>query len=58
MREANARADAGDLRRQNVAALLQVLEDFESVFAVLADHDAAKRGRQWRMSPMIKKAKM
>ena len=41
VREANARADAGELKQENVASLTAVLNDFDAIFAVLPDHDAA-----------------
>ncbi len=37
LREANARADAGEVNQENVTSLLAVLADFDAVFAVLAD---------------------
>ncbi len=41
VRAANSAADAGSLRADNVAAILQVLALFDGVFAVLEDNDAA-----------------
>ncbi|HUI82621.1 MAG TPA: cysteine--tRNA ligase [Candidatus Binatia bacterium] len=42
VRDVNAAADAGEVRRGDVPALLKVLERFEEIFAVLKDGDAAK----------------
>jgi cysteinyl-tRNA synthetase len=42
VRDVNAAADAGDVRKGDVPALLKVLEQFEEIFAVLKDDDAAK----------------
>ncbi|MEO6119849.1 MAG: cysteine--tRNA ligase [Terriglobales bacterium] len=42
VREVNTAADAGELRQGDVPALLAVLKDFDEVFAVLTDDDAAK----------------
>ena len=42
VREANATADAGDLKQQDAAQLLAVLGEFDQIFAVLHDDDAAK----------------
>ena len=42
VRDVNAAADAGDVRKGDVLALLQVLQQFEEIFAVLKDDDAAK----------------
>ena len=42
VRDANAAADAGEVGKENVPALLKVLEDFDSVFPVLKDDDAGK----------------
>jgi len=61
VRDVNAAADAGDVRKGDVPALLKVLEQFEEIFAVLKDDDAAKvratvewakaEGLQDRISP-------
>jgi len=42
VRDVNAAADAGEVRKANVPQLLRVLEEFEEIFAVLKDDDAAK----------------
>ncbi|MFZ0311080.1 MAG: cysteine--tRNA ligase [Candidatus Korobacteraceae bacterium] len=42
VRDVNAAADAGDVHQGDVPALLKVLEQFEEIFAVLKDDDAAK----------------
>ncbi len=42
VRQANAAADAGQLRVSDVPALEQALEKFDEIFAVLNDDDAAK----------------
>lgn len=42
LREANAAADAGDLKQQDAAQFLGVLAVFDEIFAVLHDDDAAK----------------
>lgn len=42
VREVNTDADAGELRQGDVPALLAALQQFDEVFAVLADDDAAK----------------
>ncbi len=42
VRDVNAAADAGDVHKDDVPALLRVLEQFEEIFAVLKDDDAAK----------------
>ncbi len=42
VRDVNAAADAGDVRKDDVPALLKVMEQFEEIFAVLKDDDAAK----------------
>ena len=49
VREANAQADAGKLRKDDAAPLLAVLRKFDEVFAILSDDDAAKvqRVREW-----------
>lgn len=41
-REANISADAGKLQRDDALRLLKVLEEFDDIFAVLKDDDAAK----------------
>ena len=42
VREANAAADAGDLKQEDASQFLAVLGDFDQIFAVLHDDDAAK----------------
>ena len=42
VRDVNAAADAGEVNKDNVPALLKVLQDFDEIFAVLKDDDAAK----------------
>ncbi len=42
VRDVNAAADAGEVRKGDIPALLKVLEQFEEIFAVLKDDDAAK----------------
>ncbi|HXZ79438.1 MAG TPA: cysteine--tRNA ligase [Terriglobales bacterium] len=42
VRDANATADAGQLRKDDVAPLLKALENFDAIFDVLKDDDAAK----------------
>ena len=42
MRDANAAADAGQVQQDDVPQLLKVLEQFDEIFAVLKDDDAAK----------------
>ncbi len=42
VRDVNAAADAGEVRKEDVPALLNVLGQFEEIFAVLKDDDAAK----------------
>ncbi len=42
VRDVNAAADAGEVNKDNVPALLKVLEEFDSIFPVLKDDDAAK----------------
>jgi len=42
VRDVNAAADAGDVRKGDVPALLQALKQFDEIFAVLKDDDAAK----------------
>jgi len=42
VRDVNAAADAGDVHQDDVPALLKALEQFEEIFAVLNDDDAAK----------------
>ena len=61
VRDVNAAADAGEVHKDDVPALLKVLEHFEEIFAVLKDDDAAKvratvewaqaEGLQDRISP-------
>src|ERR1019366_8348097 len=42
VRDVNAAADAGEVRKGDIPQLLRVLEEFEEIFAVLKDDDAAK----------------
>ena len=42
VRDVNAAADAGEVRKGDVPRLLQVLRQFDEIFAVLKDDDAAK----------------
>ena len=42
VRAANAAMDSGELKRGDVAPLLAVLKQFDEIFSVLADDDAAK----------------
>jgi cysteinyl-tRNA synthetase len=42
VRAANAAMDSGELKRDDVAPLLAVLQQFDEIFSVLADDDAAK----------------
>jgi len=42
VRDVNAAADAGEVRRDDVAHVLKALAQFEEMFAVLKDDDAAK----------------
>jgi cysteinyl-tRNA synthetase len=42
VREANTAADRGELRAGDIACLLKVLEEFDSIFAVLEDNDTEK----------------
>jgi cysteinyl-tRNA synthetase len=42
VRDVNAAADAGNVRRNDVRTLLQALAAFDDIFAVLTDDDAAK----------------
>jgi len=42
VRDVNAAADAGEVRAGNVPQLLRVLNQFDEIFAVLKDDDAAK----------------
>ncbi len=42
VRDVNAAADAGEVRKNNVPRLLRVLEEFDEIFAVLKDDDAVK----------------
>ncbi len=42
VRDANAAADGGQVQQQNVPQLLQALAQFDEIFAVLQDEDAAK----------------
>ena len=49
VREANAQADAGKLRKEDAAPLLAALQKFDEIFVVLKDDDAPKieRVRDW-----------
>ena len=49
VREANAQADAGKLKKDDAAPLLAALQRFDEVFVVLKDDDAPKvqRVREW-----------
>jgi cysteinyl-tRNA synthetase len=42
VRDANAAADRGELKRDDTAPLIRVLDDFDSIFAVIPDDDAPK----------------
>ena len=42
VRDVNAAADSGEVRKGDVAALLKTLDQFDQVFALLNDDDAAK----------------
>jgi cysteinyl-tRNA synthetase len=42
VRQANQVADAGEFRQENVKPMLEVLDQFEGIFAVMADDDAPK----------------
>jgi cysteinyl-tRNA synthetase len=42
VRDVNAAADAGDVRKDDVPALLRAMQQFEEIFAVLKDDDATK----------------
>ncbi len=63
VRAANAAFDAGEVRKDDVPALLGALERFDEVFAVLADDDAPKikgildwaraEGREKEISPEL-----
>ncbi len=52
VREANTAADTAKLTQQNVAPLLDVLQRFDEIFAVLKDDDAEKirSVREWAQS--------
>jgi len=45
VREANSLADRGELRQDDKAPLLQALRQFDEIFAVVEDDDAAKMSR-------------
>jgi len=45
VREANTLADRGELRQDDKAPLLQTLRQFDEIFAVVEDDDAAKMSR-------------
>ena len=63
VRTANAAFDAGEIRKEDVPALLGALEKFDEIFAVLADDDAPKmkailewakaQGREKDISPQL-----
>jgi cysteinyl-tRNA synthetase len=63
VRAANAAFDAGEIRKDDVPALLGALEKFDEIFAVLADDDAPKikaildwargEGREKEISPEV-----
>jgi len=42
VRDVNAAADAGEVRKEDVVHLLKALAQFDEIFAVLQDDDAAK----------------
>ena len=42
VRDVNAAAEADEVRKDDIPQLLKVLEQFEEIFAVLKDDDAAK----------------
>ena len=42
VRDVNAAADAARVRKDDIPALLKVLQQFDEIFAVLKDDDAAK----------------
>jgi cysteinyl-tRNA synthetase len=42
VRQANAAADAGELKQENVTELSAALDEFDAIFSVLADRDAEK----------------
>lgn len=42
VRKANASADAGEMKKQDVAPVLAALQEFDEVFAVMADDDEPK----------------
>jgi cysteinyl-tRNA synthetase len=42
VRDVNAAADAGEVHKGDIPALLKVLEQFDEIFAVMKDDDAAK----------------
>ncbi|HYY68467.1 MAG TPA: cysteine--tRNA ligase, partial [Terriglobales bacterium] len=45
VREVNAAADAGEVKRDDIAPLLAVMQQFDEVFDVLRDNDAPKIAR-------------
>jgi cysteinyl-tRNA synthetase len=49
VREANTAADRGELRQDDKAPLLQALQQFDEIFAVIQDDDSAKmtRAMEW-----------
>jgi cysteinyl-tRNA synthetase len=64
LRAANAAIDSGDLKKQDVPALLAPLNQFDEIFAVMKDDDVAKmqsvvewaksEGREKHISPELK----
>jgi cysteinyl-tRNA synthetase len=52
VREANAAADAGEVKRDDIPPLLEVLKQFDEIFDVLNDTDAPKIERilEWAKS--------
>ncbi|HZQ90196.1 MAG TPA: cysteine--tRNA ligase [Terriglobales bacterium] len=52
VRQANAAADRGELKKDDVAPLLGVLKRFDEIFNVMQDHDAEKvrRAVEWAKS--------
>ncbi|HEX8925031.1 MAG TPA: DALR domain-containing protein, partial [Terriglobales bacterium] len=49
VRDANAAADRGEVRKGDIAGLLEALQQFDAIFDVLTDNDAArvKRVVEW-----------
>jgi cysteinyl-tRNA synthetase len=52
VRDVNAAADSSEVRQGDIPALLKVLNQFDAIFAVFEDHDAAKVRRtvEWARS--------